>query len=139
MDTRTRTGLDIALRGVAFLGGQWVFAKAWDALAPDPAGVDIGAGLAGFGLVVLAALVWGAVDGLHRDVGRLALTWVGAGLVCGAFLGVLLGVQRDGTDLGTLLVELAVLVPFMTALVAVPAVVAGSVTFGLWRRVPAGD
>ena len=77
--------------------------------------------------------MWGAVDGRRRDLGRLALTWVGAGLVMSAFVDVLLAVQ--GGDRGEVLFAMVALPVFLTAAIATPAVLAGAVssTFGHHR------
>jgi hypothetical protein len=135
MTLSSRIALDIALRGGLFLAGQWAFSRAWDAVTGDAGGPDIGAGLVGFALVVGAAFVWGALDGRRHEIGRLGVTWVGAGLVPAVFFVVALGVQ-DGVSRAVLLADLAVLAPLMTALIAVPAVVAGALSHGIGRRTP---
>ena len=58
MNTPTRIGLDATVRGVVLVTGLWAFTKVWDAVTPGPHETDIGGGLAGLGLVVVAALVW---------------------------------------------------------------------------------
>ncbi len=119
--------LGVAVRGGALLGGQWLYQWLWSA-STDEIGADIGAGLIGFGLVIVASLVWGALDGRRWEVGRLALTWLGAGLVSGLFIAGAVLVQDDGVGTGELVTTIALLTPFMTGLVAVPALVAGAVT-----------
>ena len=113
------------------------FTKVWDATTPGPHETDIGGGLAGLGLVVLTALMWGAVDGRRRDLGRLALTWVGAGLVMSAFVDVLLAVQ--GGERGEVLFAMVALPVFLTAAIATPAVLAGAVSSTLGHHRPASQ
>ena len=132
MNSSTRTALDAALRGGVLLAGLWAFSKLWDAVTPGPHETDIGGGLAGIGLVVLGALVWGAVDGRRRAPGRLALTWVGAGLVMSACVEVLVVVQ--GGERGDVLFALVALPVFLTAAVALPAVVAGALSAAVGHR-----
>ncbi|MEO5709397.1 MAG: hypothetical protein ABIQ59_06215 [Nocardioidaceae bacterium] len=124
--------LDLAVRGGALLTGEWAFTRVWDATTAGPHETDIGGGLVGLGLLALAALVWGALDGRHHDVGRLAATWVGAGLLVGAFVAVLLVVR--GGDRGEVLLAVALLVPFLAVLVAAPAVLAGVLSRTLLHR-----
>lgn len=134
MNSPTRIVLDASLRGGVLLAALWALSKGWDAVTPGPHETDIGGGLAGIGLVVLAALVWGAVDGRGRDPVRLALTWVGAGLVVSACVDVLVLVQ--GGEQGEVLFAIMALSVFLTAAVAAPAVVAGALssTVGGRRR-----
>jgi hypothetical protein len=126
MNSPTRTVLDALLRGGILLAGLWAFSRLWDAVTPGPHETDIGGGLAGIGLMVLGALVWGAVDGRRRTPGRLALTWVGAGLVVSACVDVLVVLQ--GGDRGDVLFAMVALPVFLTAAVALPAVVAGALS-----------
>jgi hypothetical protein len=123
MSTPTRIVLDLSLRAGLLLAGEWVFTKIWDATTAGPHETDIGGGLVGLGLLLVAALVWGGLDGRHHEVGRLALTWVGAGLVVGGFVAVALALE--GGERGEVLVAMALIWPFLAALVAAPAVVAG--------------
>lgn len=132
MTTPTRTALDLALRGGVLLAGEWAFTRIWDAATAGPHETDIGGGLVGLGLLVLAALVWGGLDGRHHEVGRLATTWVGAGLLVGASVAVLLAIR--GGERGEVLFAIAALAPFLAVLVAAPAVVAGVVTRSLRHR-----
>lgn len=135
MTTRQHLVVDIAVRGGVLLAGQWAFTRIWDAVTAGPHETDIGGGLVGLGLVVLAALVWGALDGRRHELGHLAVTWLGAGLVTGAF--VVVAIAVEGGDRGEVLVAMALLGPFMTAVVAGPAVIAGLLTSGLQHRTPA--
>jgi hypothetical protein len=132
MNAPLRITLDATVRGGVLLAGLWGVSKVWDAATPGPHGTDIGGGLVGLGLVVLAATVWGAVDGRRRDPGRLALTWVGAGLVMGVCVDVLVAVQ--GGQRGEVLFATVALPVFLTAAVATPAVVVGVVSATLGHR-----
>ncbi|QWZ09953.1 hypothetical protein KRR39_09610 [Nocardioides panacis] len=132
MTTRTRILLDLVVRGGVLLAGHWAFTTLWDASTPGPHETDIGGGLLGLGLVVLAALVWGGLDGRRRDLARLTVTWVGAGLVTAAFAVVGLAVQGGERD--EVLIAMAALAPFLTVLVAAPAVIAGSLSWGFAHR-----
>ncbi|CAN5668145.1 hypothetical protein BH10ACT10_BH10ACT10_07110 [soil metagenome] len=123
MDRPVHLTLDLAVRGVALLAGEWVFTSVWDATTAGPHETDIGGGLVGLGLLALAAFVWGGLDGRRHDVGRLAATWVGTGLLVGAFVGVLLVVR--GCERVEVLVAVALPAPFLAVLVAAPAVLAG--------------
>ncbi len=135
MNTPTRIALDATVRGVVLLTGLWAFTKVWDAVTPGPHETDIGGGLAGLGLVVVAALVWGAIDGRRGDPGPLALTWLGAGLVMSACVDVLVAVQ--GGERGEVLFAMVALPVFLTAAVATPAVLAGVVSSTVGHRRPA--
>jgi outer membrane murein-binding lipoprotein Lpp len=132
MNAPTRIAVDAVLRGGVLLAGLWAFSKIWDASTPGPHGTDIGGGLAGIGLVVLAALVWGAIDGRRHEPGRLALTWIGAGLVMGACVDVLIAAQ--GGQRGEVLFAMVALPVFLTAAVAAPSVLAGTVSSAVGHR-----
>ncbi len=135
MSTPARIVLDLVVRGGVLLAGEWAVTRIWDATTAGPHGTDIGGGLVGLGLLVLAALVWGGLDGRHHDLGRHTLTWVGAGLLTGAFAAVVLALR--GGDPGEVLVATAAIAPFLTVLVAAPAVIAGALARGLVHRTAA--
>ncbi len=132
MSTPTRIALDLSLRAGLLLAGEWAFTRVWDATTAGPHETDIGGGLVGLGLLLVAALVWGGVDGRHHDVGRLAVTWGGAGLVVGAFVAA--AVALRGGERGEVLVAMALIGPFLAVLVAAPAVVAGVLSRSLLHR-----
>ena len=119
--------MDIVTRSVVFLVG-WSTALALSALAVDPADdAPIGFGLAAFALVFLGAVTWAFLDGRRRGTRWVARVWIVVALVLGLFVPFATAVTDGGFDLDVVLADLLGTLPFMLALVAVPAVLAGVV------------
>lgn len=92
----------------------------------DGSGANIGAGLIGFALVVVACGIWGLVDGMRQPVTEACMTWLLVSLLVGAAWTVGLTAAEAGSwaDFGDLLRINLEQLPFTTALVLVPAIVA---------------
>ncbi|MCW2758206.1 MAG: hypothetical protein JWO46_1952 [Nocardioidaceae bacterium] len=88
---------------------------------------DIGAGLIGLAALGLTGVVGGLVDGFRRPFPHLAAAWIGAAALLGITSCVLLQLGHGPVDWSVLWSDLADLGPFLTGLVAFPAVLAGGV------------
>lgn len=64
----------------------------------------------------------------NADLGRLTLTWIGAGLVNGAF--AVLATALEGGERGAMLA----LAPFLTVVISAPALSAGALSRGSLHR-----
>ncbi len=131
-----RTAVSVALRAAGLVGAYGAVTAVWDATTAGPHETDIGGGLVALGVLVLASLAWGARDGRHQDLGRLAVTWVGVGLVAGVLAAGAVLVR--GGEPGEVLGAVAVLVPLLTVVVATPALVGGALTGALTGAVTGG-
>jgi hypothetical protein len=133
LDIALDIALGIAIRTAGLvavdLGYTWLL-DTFDS-SPD---ADIGAGVLGFLLVAVVAGTWGLVDGIHRSVPRLAITWIMVGLLAAVAAVVRINVGDAPFDARVFTSDLRDLTPFLTGLVAVPALLGGGLTAVLCAR-----
>lgn len=121
------SGLSTYLVRAAVFVGAWAVARgAVELLADDNADANIGAGLLAFLAVLVGAAIWGFLDARHgMPLARLALIWVAVGVTLGLAVPVITAVADGDVDAGVIGSDLVGFVPFLTVLVAAPAVAAG--------------
>lgn len=117
----------ILIRSSAFIAGWALFFLVSVAWSSGDGDANIGIGLLAFGLVALAAAVWGWYDGRRLDFGALAVTWGLVGVLMGLIVPVFTALVDDELDARVLASDIVVLMPFIAGLVAGPALVAGAV------------
>jgi hypothetical protein len=130
---------DIAVRTGGLLLINVGYQAVGRAVGGEYYGVNIGAGLAEFGLTALLALGWGVADGRTRPVAVLVRMWAAVGGLIGGLAGVLAlfrALVEGGVDASFPLLVFTGLVPMVAATVAAPALLGGAISRS--RRSPEG-
>jgi hypothetical protein len=122
-----RTTIHLLVRTAAFVAVDLAFAH----LVHIPGDDGLGVGFLAFESYVVLAALWGALDGWLLPFGRLAVAWVGAGLLTGVVTALPTGHPGETLDWGLVLGTAVVVAPFTAALVTAPALVAGAVVVSL--------
>ncbi|MGI9156861.1 MAG: hypothetical protein ACR2FG_09525 [Marmoricola sp.] len=124
MTKPARLFLDIAVRTVVLVAGDWVYREIAD---HSPLGDDaLGAGLLDFALVIAFAGLWAALDGTRQGLRRTTAVWVSVGVLGGIATTVVFNLMEAPLDTGVLRADLGDTAPFLAGLVIVPALVAAA-------------
>lgn len=124
MTKSARLRLDITVRTVLLVAGDWVYGRTADHTFLGDDG--LGAGLLEFALIVACTGLWGALDGTHHGLRRSAAVWVPVGVLGGIAMTVVLNLIDAPLDTGVLRSDLADTAPFLAGLVIVPALAAAA-------------
>lgn len=119
--------MSIVVRSVALVVGWAAYTGLLSLVADGEGGANIGAGLLGFALVLLAAASWAFLDGRRNGLGWVSKVWVVVGAVLALFVPLMVAVTDGTFDASVVLSDLLTVAPFILLLVTVPAVVAGAI------------